>query len=59
MGGVANDKVFNTIELYFNGRIDKLEALNRLKYEKPNEQICLRTQETIDQYLKFQGSKAI
>lgn len=59
MGGVANDKVFNTIELYFNGRIDKLEALNRLKYEKPNVQICLRAQETIDQYLKFRGSKAI
>lgn len=28
--GVANDKVFNTIELFFDGLIDKKEAINRL-----------------------------
>ncbi|MCL1927425.1 MAG: DUF3990 domain-containing protein [Treponema sp.] len=33
IGGVANDKVFNTIELYFDGLIEKSEALRRLKYE--------------------------
>lgn len=33
MGGVANDKVFNTVELYFDGLIDKSEAINRLRYE--------------------------
>ena len=43
MGGVANDKVFNTVELYFDHLIDKKEAINRLKYEKPNMQICFRT----------------
>lgn len=42
IGGVANDKVFNTIELYLNGLIDKSEALKRLIYEKPNLQICFR-----------------
>ena len=26
-GGVANDKVFNTVELYFDGLIDKAEAI--------------------------------
>ena len=42
-GGVANDKVFNTVELFFDGLIDKTEAINRLRYEKPNLQICFRT----------------
>lgn len=40
LGGVANDKVFNTVELFFDGLIDKAEAINRLRYEKPNLQIC-------------------
>ena len=34
-GGVANDKVFNTIELCFENLIDKKEALRRLRYEEP------------------------
>ena len=39
VGGVANDKVFNTVELFFDGLIDKTEAINRLRYEKPNQQM--------------------
>ena len=27
MGGVANDKVFNTVELYFDQLIDKMRQL--------------------------------
>lgn len=52
-GGIANDRVFNTIELYFNGLIDKGEALKRLSYEQPNNQICLLNQSLIDKYLHF------
>lgn len=59
IGGVANDKVFNTVELYFDGLIDKKEAINRLRFEKPNLQICFRTQEVIDQYLRFEGSEQV
>ncbi len=59
IGGVANDKVFNTVELYFDGLIDKKEALKRLQYEKPNLQVCLRTQAVIDQYLVFEGSEKV
>ena len=58
-GGVANDKVFNTIELYFDGLIEKQEALKRLRYEHPNLQYCFRSQELIDQSLKFVGSEKI
>lgn len=59
IGGVANDKVFNTIELYFDNLIDKREAIRRLRYEKPNLQICFRTQNALDEYLHYEGSEQI
>lgn len=59
IGGVANDKVFNTIELYLDQLIDKTEAIKRLRYEKPNLQVCFRTQEAIDGYLRFEGSEQV
>ena len=55
MGGVANDKVFNTVELYLDHLIDKKEAINRLKYEKPNMQICFRTISALET-LRYEGS---
>ncbi len=58
-GGVANDKVFNAVELYFDHLIDKTEAIRRLRFEKPNMQICFRTQKAIDNYLHFKGSEQI
>lgn len=58
LGGVANDKVFNTVELFFDGLINKTEAINRLRYEKPNLQICFRA-ETALKYLHFEGSKKV
>ncbi len=58
IGGVANDKVFNTVELYFEGLIDKKEALNRLRYEKPNLQVCFRSEEVI-KALRFEGSELV
>lgn len=57
-GGVANDKVFNTIELYFDSLIDKTEAIKRLRYEKPNFQICFRSELALEK-LHFLGSKKI
>lgn len=59
IGGVANDKVFNTVELYFDHLIDKAEAIRRLRYEKPNLQICFRTQKALDAYLHYEGSERI
>lgn len=58
IGGVANDKVFNTVELYFDHLIDKAEAIKRLRYEKPNLQICFRT-ETALKKLLFKGSEQV
>ena len=52
-GGIANDKVFNTLELYFSKLIDKNVALQRLKFEKPNNQICFVNQEVLDKFIRF------
>lgn len=59
MGGVANDKVFNTVELFFDGLINKAEAIGRLKYEKPNYQVVLRSQKVIDEALTFERSEKL
>ena len=58
VGGVANDKVFNTVELFFDRLIDKTEAINRLRYEKPNLQICFRTEKALS-LLHFEGSETL
>ena len=55
---IANDKVFNTVELYFDGLIDKNEALKRLKYEKTNLQICFRSENAL-KYLQFERSETV
>lgn len=53
-GGIADDKVFEAIDLYTANLIDKGEALRRLKFEKPNHQICFLNQEIIDNYISFE-----
>ena len=58
-GGVANDKVFDTVELFFGGLIDKAEALKRLRYEQINMQYCFRNQSVINKYLKFINSEEV
>lgn len=58
-GGVANDQVIDTVEDYENGRITAEQALDQLKYKKPNNQICFRNQEIIDKYLHFTHSETI
>ena len=59
IGGVADDKVFRTIDLYFAGEMSKEDALKRLKYEKPNNQFCIRTQDVIEKNLVFIKSEEV
>lgn len=59
IGGIANDKVFDTCELYLKKMITKSVALGRLKYEKPNMQLCIKKQAVIDEYLTFQESRKL
>ena len=58
-GGIANDKVFRTLDLYFSGDIGKQDALRRLVYEKPNYQLCFRTQQAIDECLTYVDSRKL
>jgi hypothetical protein len=53
IGGVADDKVFETLTLYFDGLIYANEAIRRLRYNKPNFQYCFKNQAIIDKYLIF------
>lgn len=53
VGGIADDKVFRTIDLYFSGDITKEEALRRLIYERPNMQICICADRILKEQLKF------
>ena len=52
-GGVADDKVFNTIDLYFAGIYTREQALGQLLYKQPNHQICITSQDVIDKHLHF------
>lgn len=58
-GGVANDQVIDTVEDYEMGRITAEQALDQLRFKKPNHQICIRNQEIIDKYLHFTGSYTV
>ena len=58
-GGIADDRVINTVRLYMTGYISAKEALTRLKFFKPNNQICILNQQICDRYLKFIGYEDI
>lgn len=55
-GGVANDRVIDTVENYKAGLIDEETALRLLAQHQPNHQICITKQEVVDRYLRFAGS---
>ena len=59
IGGVANDKVFDTLQLYFDGLIGAEEAIGRLRYNKPNYQHCFKSQHLIDHYLRFKNAEVL
>jgi hypothetical protein len=59
IGGVANDKVFDTIEAFLNGFYNKEQAIGKLIFSKPNIQYCFKNQRIIDEYLKFISSEEL
>lgn len=52
-GGVANDRVIDTVNMYIQGFISQDRALKNLRYLKPNNQICILNQDLIEKHLKF------
>lgn len=58
-GGVADDRVIDTINLYLVGLMTREVALARLSEHRPNNQMCLLSQQLIDKYLIFNGAESI
>ena len=52
-GGIADDQVFDTVDLYFAGIYTREQALSQLQFKKPNHQICITSQKVLDQNLHF------
>ena len=52
-GGVADDRVVDTVESYIAGLMGVEEALKRLTFLASNNQICLLNQRLIDSCLRF------
>ncbi|MDR0491525.1 MAG: DUF3990 domain-containing protein [Oscillospiraceae bacterium] len=59
IGGVANDKVIQTLQLYFREIISAQDAIRRLRYNKPNFQYCFKTQSIIDKYIEFVEAREV
>lgn len=52
-GGIANDRVIDTVEGYIAGTIDAIHALAELSKHQPNNQICLIGQDMINECVTF------
>ena len=52
-GGVADDRVFDTVDLYLQGVYSLEQTLNQLHFNQPNFQICIANQQLLDQCLHF------
>lgn len=59
IGGIANDRVIQTLDRYFEGEISEDETLGLLKYERPNIQYCIRSQQMLDSCLKHIESRKL
>jgi len=55
-GGVANDRVIDTVNLYSLGLMSSETALSELSKHRPNNQICILNQDIVDKYLIFKTS---
>ncbi|MBP3511328.1 MAG: DUF3990 domain-containing protein [Prevotella sp.] len=53
VGGIADDKVFETVDLFFAGLLPKDEALRRLAFERPNIQYCIRNGAMLEECVTF------
>ena len=58
-GGVANDRVIDTIEAYMIGNITQEMALGELAKHRPNNQLCLINQALIDECLRFVSVESV
>lgn len=58
-GGVANDRVVDTVNLYIAGLIELGSALKELSKHQPNNQMCILNQEILNKYLVYEGTEEL
>lgn len=58
-GGVANDRVIDTVNLYIAGLLDLGMALGELSKHQPNNQMCILNQELLNKYLVYDGTEQL
>lgn len=58
-GGVANDRVIDTINLYMADLMERDKSLERLSEHRPNNQMCLLNQDIIDKFLTYDTTENI
>lgn len=58
-GGVANDRVIDTVNLYMAGLIDATSALKELSKHQPNNQMCILNQDIVNNYLIYDGTEEL
>ena len=54
-GGVADDKVYRAVDMYFRGYWDIDETLTALKFYEKNDQWCFVSQRAITDLLSYEG----
>ena len=58
-GGVANDRVIDTVEAYMSNMMPLEVALKNLSEHRPNNQICIRNQRVVDECMHFVESYTV
>ena len=51
--------MIDTVEDYISGNITVDQALGKLRYTSPNNQICILSQSLLDKYLRFVDSERL
>ncbi|MBR0493069.1 MAG: DUF3990 domain-containing protein [Muribaculaceae bacterium] len=59
VGGIADDRVILTLDRYFQGELTQEQALGLLKYERPNIQYCIQSEQMLKQCLTFISSEQL
>ena len=56
-GGVADDRVIDSINLYMVDLMTRDKVLEKLSEHRPNNQMCILNQNVIDKHLIFNGTE--
>ena len=55
IGGVANDRVYYAVDMYYQGLWDMKRTLDALRFYKVNDQWCFVSQTALDQTVHYAG----